>query len=171
MKFLSYIRDKVGPVCLAALAVLLDQLTKWLVVANMRVGETIPLWEGVFHFTFRTNTGAAFSLFDAPDQRWIFMTASTVGILFMLAYLLLARDNPFYIRYPLGMMIGGGIGNMIDRILNGYVVDMLDFRLINFPVFNVADCFVTVGATLLVVGVLYEAICEMRANKRKGDEQ
>lgn len=153
------------PFAIIALAVLLDQLTKHLTVLYLKPIPTLPLWEGVFHLTYRTNTGAAWSIFSAPDQRWIYMTVSIVGILAMLAFLAFVRDLSPLFRIGLAMMAGGGIGNMIDRVANGFVVDMLDFCLINFPVFNVADCFVCVGAGVLVLAFLLDWIHEARAAK------
>ncbi len=165
----SLFRDKLCPAILIAAAILLDQLTKHLTVLYLKPIPTLPLIENVLHLTYRTNTGAAFSIFSAPDQRWIYMTASTVGILAMLAILLLYRQLTPLMRYSLAMVIGGGIGNMIDRLSLGYVVDMIDFRLINFAVFNVADSFVCVGTGLLLLGLLLDWRTEAKAAKSEGD--
>ena len=164
---LALLRRSRMPALIIAVAVALDQLTKHLAVLHLKGIATLPIWEGVFHLTYRTNTGAAWSIFSAPDQRWIYMTISTLGILAMLGCILFWRDLSTLSRVGLAMMAGGGIGNMIDRIANGFVVDMLDFCLINYPVFNIADCFVCIGAGVLVLAFLLEWRDELRTAKAK----
>ncbi len=171
MKTTPLMREKLFPSGLMLLAILLDQLTKKLTVLNLALNETFPLFEGVFHFTYRRNTGAAFSIFSAPDQRWIFMTVSTVGILLMLGVLYFYKKLTPLMRYSLAMIAGGGIGNMIDRIFLGYVVDMLDFRLINFAVFNIADSFVCVGTGLLILALLLDWREEEKRAKEAASEK
>ena len=156
------------PTLIIALAVILDQLTKYLTVLYIKPIPTLPRWEGVFHLTYAENTGAAWSIFSAPDQRWIYMTISTVGILAMLACLALWRELSPMTRVGVAMMAGGGIGNMIDRVANGFVVDMLDFCLINYPVFNIADCFVCVGAGVIFLSFILDWIAEGKAKKEGG---
>jgi signal peptidase II len=145
--------------------IFLDQLSKWLTVINLDFGETFPLIENVFHFTYVRNTGAAFSIFNQPDQRWIFMSISTVALVALSIYLWFNRKNGTLLCVALSFIIGGGIGNMIDRCLLKYVIDMLDFRLINFAVFNVADSFVCVGVGLFAFAVLREEFQAMKKEK------
>ncbi len=161
----KFLKTKLPPLLLSLLAVVLDQWAKVLAVTYLKPISTLPLIEGVFHFTYRENRGAAFSMF--ADQPWVFMSISTVAIIGMLVYFFSAKDMPALIRYPLGMVVGGGIGNMIDRIAVGFVVDFIDVRIINFAVFNIADCFVTVGAALLFVGLLIEIRREEQKEKAK----
>lgn len=153
------------PVLIIAAAVGLDQLTKHLAVVHLKGIPTLPLWEGVFHLTYATNTGGAWSILSAPDQRWILLTVSILGILAMLVCIAVLRDLSTLSRIGLAMMAGGGIGNMIDRLVNGFVVDMLDFCLINYPVFNIADCFVCVGAGVLILAFILEWIAEAKQKK------
>ena len=94
--------------------VFLDQLSKWLTVINLDFGETFPLIENVFHFTYVRNTGAAFSIFNEPDERWIFMSISTVALVALSIYLWFNRKNGTLLCVALSFIIGGGIGN-IDR--------------------------------------------------------
>ncbi|MBR2460691.1 MAG: signal peptidase II [Clostridia bacterium] len=130
--------------------VLVDFITKKLVMVTMTIGESIPLIKGVLNLTYITNDGAAFGSFS--EHRWVFMTLSSVMIV-ALTVLVLIWDRPkpiFYVGSSL--VLGGGIGNMIDRIAYGTVVDFIDFCA--FPqiwmwVFNGADSFVCVGAALL----------------------
>ena len=158
------------PVLIILAAVGLDQLTKHLAVVHLKNITTLPLWNGVFHLTYATNTGGAWSILNAPEQRWILLTVSIGGILMMLAAIALWRDLSPLTRAGLAMMAGGGLGNMIDRLANGFVVDMLDFCLINFPIFNVADCFVCVGAGVLILAFILEWIAEERAKKATAED-
>lgn len=145
--------------------IFLDQLSKWLTVINLDFGESFPLIENVFHFTYVRNTGAAFSIFNEPDERWIFMSISTVALVALSIYLWFNRKKGALLCVALSFIIGGGIGNMIDRCLLKYVIDMLDFRLINFAVFNVADSFVCIGVGLFAFAVLREEIQAMKKEK------
>lgn len=138
-----------------ALTVLLDQATKWLMYGVVFAknaqgivteGTTIPLIDGVFHLTYRENEGAAWGMLK--DAQWVFMLISTVAIVGLLLYLIFAKQQPRSYRLTLALVCGGGIGNMIDRIFLGYVIDFLDFRLIDFPVFNLADSCICVGTAL-----------------------
>ena len=145
--------------------IFLDQLSKWLTVINLGLGETFPLIEGVFHFTYVRNTGAAFSIFNEPDERWIFMSISTVAIIALSIYLWKNRKGSKLLCVALSFIVGGGIGNMIDRSILKYVIDMLDFRLINFAIFNVADSFVCVGVGLFALAVILDEIKEVKKQK------
>lgn len=145
--------------------IFLDQLSKWLTVINLGLHETFPLIDGVFHFTYVRNTGAAFSMFDKPEERWIFMSISTVAIIALAIYLWYNRKGSKLLCVALSFIIGGGIGNMIDRCILKYVIDMLDFRLINFAIFNVADSFVCVGVGLFALAVILEEIENSKKEK------
>ena len=136
------------------IGILLDQLTKLLVSSYMELGESIPLIRDVLHITYIQNRGAAFGML--ADNRWVFLIVSTVTILAIGLYLFLAKPKSTLLILSLSMILSGGIGNMIDRLALGYVVDMIDFCLINFAVFNGADSFVCVGAGLLFLAVLLE---------------
>jgi signal peptidase II len=129
----------------------LDQLTKYLVVQTFNLRETKPLILGVFHFTYVTNTGAAFSIFTGKVEwlRWLSLAVS-IGLI------ALACFGPALNRWEqlgYGFILGGAMGNGMDRFFLGYVVDFLDFRLINFPVFNLADVFINVGIVCLLMSV------------------
>ena len=164
----QFLKSKWAPLVLAALAVALDQISKALAVVYLKPIATLPLWKDVFHLTYRINYGAAWSLFE--DQRGVCMTVSSLAIVGILIYYFYDKKLTPAIRYPLAMIVGGGIGNMIDRIFVGYVVDFFDARFINFPVFNVADCFITVGAFTLFFVILYDTVREEIMKKKKGEE-
>lgn len=134
-------------------SVLSDQALKWIVCNTLEIGQTVPLIDGVFHFTYIRNFGAAFSILQ---NRLPFLILVTVGItIVLMIFLVRSRKTAnLMMKISIPLIIGGGIGNLIDRIRLGYVVDYLDFRLIHFPVFNFADCCVTIGAGLLVLGIL-----------------
>lgn len=136
----------------ALISLLLDRLTKVWVIRNFALTsppQSSPLWPGVFHFTYVTNTGAAFSLFsqDGSWLRWLSLIVSIGLILF-------AWLGPRLNRWEqagYGLILGGAIGNGIDRFLRGEVIDFLDFRLIEFPVFNLADVSINLGIVCLLI--------------------
>ena len=143
-------------------AVVLDQISKALVLRYLVPVGSYKLWEGVLHFTYVENTGAAFGMLK--DQRWVFLVISTVALGGMIAYIALTKaKHPLEIT-SVAFIVGGGIGNMIDRISRGFVVDFVDVRCIPFwkYVFNVADIFVCVGCGLFI---LYVLLYETRAKK------
>ena len=143
----------------------LDQLTKWLAVKFLSPIDTVPLIKDVLHLTYVENRGAAFGML--ANHRWVFIVISTVTIIAMLYVLFSGRlQNKLY-TVSVSMIISGGIGNMIDRILLGYVVDFIDFRLINFAVFNGADSFVCVGAGILILALILDIIKESRKRDEK----
>ena len=153
--------------------VFLDQLTKWLTVINLDLGESVTVIEGFFNFKYVRNTGAAFSMFDEPDERWIFMTISTVAIIAMFIYLFKNRKGDRLLCVALSFIVGGGLGNMVDRTLLGYVVDFLDIiiwhtpegRPVHFATFNVADTFVCVGVGLFALAVILEEVREYKKSR------
>lgn len=151
----------------------LDQLTKLLAMnvisaANsvplelLGEGMTKPVIDGVLNFTYIENSGMAFGWLG--DHRWVFMLLSAVGIAAMFAYLVYLKGNGKLFCFSLSLVIGGGIGNMFDRVLLGYVVDFIDVKLFDFWkwVFNVADCAVCVGAALLILSVFIDFKKEKR---------
>lgn len=149
-------------------AVIADQATKLLVVNFLDRDDPFVIIEGVFRFTYVENRGAAFGSFD--EHRWVFMIISTLGILALAFYLWKFPPDSKIACAALSMIIGGGIGNMIDRVALGYVVDFIDFYA--FPelwiwVFNVADAFVCVGAGILLVWCVYAFVKESKEEKKK----
>ena len=143
--------------------IILDQVTKALAVAYLKAIETFPLIEGVLHLTYAENTGMAFGMLK--EHRWVFMVTSSILILAMGFYLYAMKSENRLYDVAIAMIVSGGIGNMIDRIGLGYVVDFIDFRLINFAVFNGADSFVCVGAGLLMLALIRDLIAESKKAK------
>ena len=122
-----------------------DILTKRAAVNNLMDISSIPIIDGVFHLTYVENSGVAFGMLR--DKRIVFVV---LGIYF---YKTCSRDA--WLKLGTALIFSGSIGNMIERITKGFVVDFLDFRLINFPVFNIADMAVCIGAAALVVHFLF----------------
>lgn len=135
-------------ILIIAAIVIVDQLTKIAVVANFALGDSVPIL-GFIHFTYVRNTGAAFSIL--PDSTWFFivMTFIVLGVLLVLW----RRDFVRPYRLSLAIIIGGAIGNLIDRIVRGFVVDFIDFGW--FPVFNIADTAVVCGVILFCIQILF----------------
>lgn len=138
----------------AALAVVLDQVTKLLVLQNIGLHTYEPVIPGLFHLTYVQNTGAAFSSFQG--MRWLFVAiflALTAGLIFEYFF----KPMPFTVfeRFCLASIYAGALGNVIDRVRLGYVVDMIAVDFIDFPVFNVADCFITVGCVVLFIHLIF----------------
>ena len=130
-----------------------DQLLKWWTVSHLALGESAPLIPGVIQLTRLHNTGTAWSSFSGETA---LLTAVTLVLLAAVAVLLVKK----IVRHRLGvaaclLILGGGLGNMIDRVARGYVVDMFDLQLFRYPIFNLADCFVVVGAILGAVYYLF----------------
>lgn len=127
----------------------LDQLTKYGAFVHLKEVNTFPIFQDIFHFTFVENRGAAFGILQ--NKRWFFIVITVIiliGILYY--YLKLPKHKPYsWIRFSLILISSGALGNLIDRIRLGYVIDFFDFRLIHFPVFNLADVCVVIGTILL----------------------
>lgn len=131
-----------------------DQLIKYLVVQNIPLYAQIPAIDGLFHLTYVRNTGAAFSIFQG--MQWLFL------VIFILLTVVVVWDfakqrMPFtkLERWLIVCIYAGGLGNMIDRVRLGYVIDMIEVEFMNFPVFNVADCFITCGCILLMLHLIF----------------
>lgn len=144
--------------------IVIDQITKLLATKLLEPIDTVPIIKDALHLTYVMNKGAAFGMLS--EHRWVFMTISTVAIIGLLAYLYMGKAQNKLYEISIAMIISGGIGNMFDRIGLGYVVDFIDFRLINFAVFNGADSFVCVGAGLLVLALVLDVINESKAKKK-----
>lgn len=138
---------------IAAAIVAADQGVKLWAVRALGPGGSLGLIPGVFHLTYAENRGAAFSILEGKLGFFVAVTAVMVGLLLYMAV-------KGYIRGVFGRLaavfiIGGALGNLADRLCRGYVVDMFDFRLIHFAIFNVADVFITIGGVMLAVYFLF----------------
>ncbi len=135
-----------------------DQGSKWLAQTRLSQVETIPLITNVFHLTYTRNTGAAFSILK--NQQMLLIVITSIAMLALLLWLvrLIPQPGNAGLKMALVFILAGGVGNLIDRIRLNYVVDMFDFTLINFPIFNVADCLINVGAIFLAWLVLFRDV-------------
>ena len=139
----------------AALLIALDQWAKSMAYNTLRVNGPLVLIKGVFELLYSENRGAAFGMMQ---EKQLFFFLIAVLVLGAVAYLIWkmppeGRYRPLAVC--LMMISAGAVGNMIDRVSQGYVVDFLYFKLINFPIFNVADCYVTIGAACLVFLIMF----------------
>ena len=137
---------------IAAAVIVFDRVVKKLVVSNMVPWETIPVIEDIFHFTYVQNRGAAFSMWQG---QWIILIGFPLAAIAVGLILIYLKRNKWdkLMLTSVAMICGGGLGNLIDRIMLGYVVDLFDFRV--FPVFNIADIFICVGCGLMILDVLF----------------
>ncbi len=137
--------------------IVLDRISKILALSYLSKIDTFPLIEEVFHLTYFENTGAAFSILSSNTNFLIVLTTIFIGILVYILYKEYKKENSNKIfLYSLGIIIGGAIGNLIDRVYYGFVVDYFDFRLINFAVFNVADSFICIGAFFIILLLIFD---------------
>ena len=160
-------------IAIIALSIVLDQITKYAVVANMVEGQSIPIIENILHLTYVTNDGAAMGMMD--DYRWVFMSVSTVALIGIAVWLVVRHKHISKLTgIAFAMIAGGGIGNMIDRTFNGetfgngVVVDFIDFCA--FPnlwkwVFNIADSCVCVGTFMLSVWLIIDTVKAYKKEK------
>ena len=150
-------------VAIALGVIALDQVSKILIL-NFLYGEQVDLIPGILRFTYVENRGMAFGMLS--DHRWVFMLLSVIGIALIGVYMW------FYVkdllgRVALALIIGGGIGNMIDRVAYGYVVDFIDFYAFDFWVwvFNIADSAVCIGAGLFMLYIILDTVKEYKKQK------
>ncbi len=146
--------------------ILIDLLSKWLVVKFLKPIDDLPLWNGVFHLNYHENRGAAFGILQ--NNRWIFLVISSVAIVAMLLYLFSGLSKGRLQNTALSLIIAGGLGNMVDRLSLGYVIDFLYFKLIDFAIFNIADSLVCIGAGLLILSLILDIIKEGKEKRRQG---
>jgi len=147
MTFLYYILFSVAVVAL-------DQFTKYLTLVHIPLHQQLPFIPNFLGFTYVQNTGAAFSSFQG--QQWLFVlifAALTVAILW--EYFKSPMPFTKFERWCIAAVYAGGLGNMIDRVRFGYVVDMIQTLFMDFPVFNVADCFITCGSIAMVISLFF----------------
>ena len=134
-----------------------DQFSKFLIVKNFVENEKIVLIKDFFNITYIKNYGAGFSILQ---NQTIFLVVVTIAAIGFVTYLLIkSKNNEAFNRICYLLIIGGAIGNLIDRLTLGYVIDFLDFYIFgyDFPVFNIADSFLTIGCILLIISILLES--------------
>ena len=151
----------------AVLFLIIDQITKYIVISNMQLYDTIPFINGIMDFTYIHNTGGAWGILN--KHTWILVVftllAMAICVFVLIKY---ARANKI-LFFALCLIIAGGTGNMIDRIFRGgKVIDFLEVTFIDFPIFNIADCAVCIGAGLLLLYFTVDLIKERKEKRAKG---
>lgn len=150
-----------------ALLTAIDQITKFAVISRVMGKAPVDFLFGLFRIRYVENTGVAFSLFHSHPQVLTVLTALLVA--FCLVLVLSRKVKPLFVNICLTVIVSGGLGNVIDRIARGYVVDFIEAMFVNFAVFNFADCCITVGAFALLGYEIYSTIKDGRQEK-KSDE-
>ena len=143
---------------LSALLILLDQWTKSLAYDRLRVNGPFLIWDGVFELLYSENRGAAFGILQG--KQWFFLLVAAAVVIVVLLFLHRLPEGKRYLPlfFCMVLLASGAVGNVIGRLSRGFVVDFLYFSLIDFPIFNVADCYVVVAAGLLILltGFVYK---------------
>lgn len=134
----------------------LDQFTKFLLIRNLSLNQSIPIIKNFFYFTLTHNRGAAFGILNNYVPLFIITSLITIALLFMSLKKNKTKKINLY-SLSLSLILGGALGNLIDRVSLGYVIDFLDLRI--WPVFNLADSAITVGAVLLGYSILFKDKC------------
>jgi len=149
---------------IALVLIIIDQITKWLIVVNMEIGESITIIEGFFYILSHRNSGAAWGILQG--QMIFFYIITVIVIIFVIYYMQKYAKNNKTLAIALSFILGGAIGNFIDRIFRQEVVDFASFIIINynFPIFNVADSALTIGVILVFIAM----IIEERNERRRG---
>jgi signal peptidase II len=139
---------------IAILIILLDQITKWLIVSKMTFGDSIPIINNVLYITSHRNRGAAWGILQG--QMWLFYAITLVVIIALIYYIQKAAKGKWLLGFSLALMLGGAIGNFIDRVFRKEVVDFIHTFIFgyNFPVFNIADSSLCIGVVLLMIVML-----------------
>lgn len=153
----------------AAAVILLDQLTKYLVARFIPLGGEVDFIPFFINLTHVENEGASFGMLS--EHRWVFMLFSSIAIIGIIFFLIKQYRRHRFMTVSLALILGGGIGNMIDRVFRGAVVDFFEFTFVRFAIFNVADMFITFGAVLLgIYIVFYEKKVEESGKAKEGNE-
>ena len=137
-----------------------DYITKIMAITYLKPTHTLPVIKDVFHLTYCENTGGAFSILSGNPH--LLAGISLAVIAAAVVYVIDKKPKSHLLMCSISMICAGGLGNVIDRIFKGYVVDFFDFRIINFAIFNVADIFVCVGMALLVIYVMRDGNVEKK---------
>lgn len=148
---------------LSAVLVGIDQLLKYWAVHQLRPVGTVPIIENIFHFTYIENRGMAFGMMEG--QQWLLIWVTAAVLLVLVIVVLSGRLKHKFPLFAAAVVLGGGVGNLIDRVYRGYVVDYIHVKAINFAVFNFADACVTIGTLALAVWVICSELRRSREEK------
>jgi len=150
---------------IAATIVIIDQITKFLTVQNIPLGDSMEIIPGIFSLTYIQNTGAAWSILEG--QMWFFYIITLIVVVMLIYFLHKeAKDEPLF-ALAISFILGGALGNFVDRLHLQYVIDMFQLDFISFPIFNIADSALTVGVIIMLLYVLKDEFF----NKNKEEEE
>ena len=145
---------------------MIDLVSKQILSRVLELGKSIKIIKNFFYITLCHNDGAAFSIFR--DKQILLIIIALIALFFIYKYMN-KQDLSKYDSFAFSMIVGGILGNLLDRIVYNYVIDFIDFKIFgyDFPVFNFADCFIVIGVILLMIKSIKESINEIRSNRRK----
>lgn len=164
---MKHTKRHISCMIMIVLIVAFDQITKYFASLKLADGSVAKFIPGVVQFKYAENTGMAFSMLSGA--RWVFIALTVVVCVGVFYYLFSNRCKSLWLYWSLGVILSGGIGNLIDRIRFGYVVDFIEPIFVNFAIFNIADCAVTCGAVVLVGYLLYDAFKDVKKPKENSD--
>jgi len=141
---------------IALFVIAIDQISKWLIVKNMELGTSIPIIDNVLYITSHRNRGAAWGILE--NKMWFFYIITVVFVVFIVIYMQKYAKTDKLLGISLGLILGGAIGNFIDRVFRQEVVDFIHVYIFsyNYPVFNVADSALCIGVVLIIIQTLLE---------------
>ena len=151
----------------SVLIVIADQVSKYFIVANFELGESVTAIDGILNITYINNSGAAFGILQ--NQTWIFLGITVLIMIICIGMLIKKTYSSKIMLWAILLVLAGGLGNMIDRIFrNGNVVDFLEFGFIKFPIFNIADCSIVIGTGLIILYFIVDFFVDV---KNKNESQ
>ncbi len=149
------------------LIVAFDQITKYFAKSYLYPDKSKDFINGFAEFRYAENTGAAFSMLSG--NRWLFIVLTAVAAMAILVYMYTKAQKKLWLYWSLGVIASGAIGNLIDRVYLGYVIDFINPTFVNFAVFNIADCAVTLGAVSLIAYLVFDMI--KSSGKKENDNE
>lgn len=150
---------------MSAALVGIDQWLKLLTKEFLKPGETTPLIQDVLHLTYLENRGAAFGMMQ--NKKWLLVWATAAVLLILILAVMAGKIKGTFPLFSVCTIIGGGIGNLIDRVYRGYVIDYIHVKIVNFAIFNFADICVTVGTAMLIVYLLFHELLGRKKTEEK----
>lgn len=164
---MKHTKKHISCLIMIVMIIIFDRVTKYFAVKNLYGGDIVNFIPGVVRFRYAENTGMAFSMLSGA--RWIFILVTVVVCVGVLYYMLSNRCKSLWLYWSLGVVVSGGIGNLVDRIMQGYVVDFIEPTFVDFAVFNIADCAVTCGAVSLVIYLVFDIIKDAKKSKEQSN--
>jgi len=140
-------------VIITVLLVAIDQITKLIAIKQLKDISGLIVIDNVLSLTYVENKGAAFGILQ--NSRWVFITITIIAVIAIVLYKFHYKPKDRVLNTSLCLILSGALGNLIDRILRGFVIDMIEVTFISYPVFNLADCFVVIGAVLIAIYILF----------------